>query len=355
MQYSFPVNRTTNPKQKPDPNNLVFGATFSDHMFEMSYNTEKGWHDGKIVPYAPLVLDPSVAVLHYAQAMFEGLKAYRAEDGRVLLFRPEKNAERTNVTNERMCIPEIDETLMVEAIKKIVETDQDWIPEAEGTSLYIRPFIIATDTYLGLRPSQTFKFYIILSPVGDYYKGGLSPTKILVEDKYVRAVVGGTGFAKVGGNYAASVKSLEEANKKGYSQVLWLDGVERKYVEEIGTSNAFFQIDGEIVTSPLTGTILPGITRDSVILLLKHWGIKITEKRFTIQDVYDAHAAGKLGEVFATGTAAVISPVGELCWKDQIITINNNEIGEISRKLYDAITGIQRGKIKDEFGWTVEV
>ena len=355
MQYSFPVTRTTNPKQKPDPSNLVFGTVFSDHMFEMSFNPDKGWHDGKIVPYGPIVLEPSTAVFHYAQEMFEGLKAYRSDDGRILLFRPEKNAKRTNITNGRMCIPEIDETLMVEAIKKIVEVDQDWIPEAEGTSLYIRPFIIATDTFLGLRPSQTFKFYIILSPVGNYYKGGISPTKILVEDKYVRAVVGGTGFAKVGGNYAGSIKAQEEAIIKGYNQVLWLDGVERKYVEEIGTSNAFFKIDGEVVTSPLTGTILPGITRESVIQLLRHWGVKVTEKRFTIQDVYDAHASGKLEEVFATGTAAVISPVGELCWKDQIITINDNEIGEISRKLYDAITGIQRGKIKDEFGWIVEV
>jgi branched-chain amino acid aminotransferase len=355
VMYDFPVTRTVNPKKKPDPKSLVFGTVFSDHMFEMSFNHDKGWHDGKIVPYGPIMLEPSTTVFHYAQEMFEGLKAYRYEDGRVVLFRPEKNAERTNVTNERMCIPKIDVSLMVEAIKQVVAVDKDWIPEAEGTSLYIRPFIIATDPYLGLRPSQTFKFFIILSPVGNYYQGGISPTKILVEDKYVRAVVGGTGFAKVGGNYAASIKAQEEALARGYNQVLWLDGVERKYVEEIGTSNAFFKIDGEIVTSPLTGTILPGITRDSVIQLLKHWGMKVTEKRFTIQEVYDAHAAGKLEEVFATGTAAVISPVGELCWKDQIITINNNEIGEVSQKLYDAITGIQKGKIKDEFGWIVEV
>ncbi len=352
---SFPVIRTTNPKQKPDPNNLVFGTTFSDHMFEMSYNPDKGWHDGKVVPYGPVALEPSAAVFHYAQAMFEGLKAYRADDGRVLLFRPEKNAERTNWTNERMCIPEIDENLMIDAIKKVVEVDQDWIPEAEGTSLYIRPLIIATDCYLGLRPSFTYKFYVILAPVGNYYKGGIRPTKILVEDKYVRAVPGGTGSVKVGGNYAGSLKAEGIAQGKGFNQVLWLDGVERKYVEEIGTSNAFFKINGEIVTPALNGTILPGITRDSVIQLLRHWGIKVTEKRFTIQDVYDAHAAGKLEEVFATGTAAVISPVGEFCWKDQTITINDNEFGEIARRLYDAITGIQRGKIKDEFGWTVEV
>lgn len=355
MQYSFPVTRTTNPKPKPDPDKLVFGTVFTDHMFEMSYSNDRGWHAAKIVPYGPIVLEPSTAVFHYAQEMFEGLKAYRYEDGRVVLFRPEMNAKRANVTNDRMCIPPIDEKLMVEAIKTVVDIDRDWIPDAEGTSLYIRPFIIATDKFLGLRPSQSFKFYIILSPVGNYYQGGISPTKILVEDKYVRAVVGGTGFAKVGGNYAASIKAQEEALKKGYNQVLWLDGIERKYIEEIGTSNAFFKIDGEILTPPLTGTILPGITRDSVIQLLKHWGETVREERFTILDVYDAHTAGKLDEVFATGTAAVISPVGELCWKDQVISINNNEIGAVSGKLYDAITGIQRGKIEDEFGWIVEV
>lgn len=355
MKVSFPVTKTTTPRQKPNSRELVFGTIFSDHMFEMSYSPEKEWHDGKIVPYGPIMLEPSTAVFHYGQEMFEGLKAYKADDGRILLFRPEKNADRINVTNERICIPKVDPELMVEAIRQVVTVDQDWIPEADDTSLYIRPFIIATDPYLGVRPSKTFKLYIILSPVGPYYKGGLAPTKILVEDKYVRAIIGGTGYAKVGGNYAASLKAQEEAIKKGYSQVLWLDGIERSYVEEIGTSNAFFKIDGEIFTSPLTGTILPGITRDSVLQLLKHWGENVTEKRFTIQEVYEAHASGKLDEVFATGTAAVISPVGELCWKEQVITINNNEIGDISRKLYDEINAIQRGRTTDTFGWVVEV
>lgn len=355
MKYSFPVTRTDKPKPKPDPQNLVFGTQFSDHMFEMTYNPDQGWHDGKIVPYAPIILDPSTAIFHYAQGMFEGLKAYRAEDGRILLFRPEKNAQRTTVTNERICIPALEEDLVVEAIKAVVDVDRDWVPDAEGTSLYIRPFIIATEPYLGVRPSSTFKLYIILSPVGPYYQGGMKPTKILVEDKYVRAMVGGTGFAKVGGNYAASLKAQEEAIKKGYAQVLWLDGIKREYVEEIGTSNAFFKIGGEVITPPLSGTILPGITRDSVLHLLRHWGIKTTEKKFKIQDVYEAHAAGKLEEVFATGTAAVISPVGELCWKDQAIVINNNEIGELSRKLYNELTAIQYGKAMDEFGWVVKI
>jgi len=355
LGYHFPVYNTISPKEKPAQDQLAFGTIFTDHMFEMSYDEDKGWHDGKVVPYGPIHLEPSSMVLHYGQEMFEGLKAYKAEDGRILLFRPVKNAERTNATNERMCMPQIDPKLMVEAIKKIVEVDKDWIPKALGTSLYIRPFIIATDPYLGVRPSKTYKFYIILSPVGAYYKGGLSPTKIFVEDEYVRAVAGGTGFAKVGGNYAASLKAQVKANEKGYTQVLWLDGVERKYVEEIGTSNAFFKIDGEIITPPLTGSILPGITRDTVIQLLKNWEIKITEKRFTIQEVYEAHSKGILEEVFATGTAAVISPVGELCWKDQVITINKNEIGDISQRLYDTITGIQTGRILDTFGWTEEV
>lgn len=355
MEYQFSIKRTPNPKEKPDQNNLAFGTCFTDHMFEMSYDIDKGWYDGKVVPYSPICLDPSTMVFHYGQEMFEGLKAYRTESGEINLFRPEKNAQRTNVTNQRMCMPEIDEDLMVEAIKTIVKVDQDWVPTLEGTSLYIRPFIIATDPFLGVRPSNTYKFLIILSPVGAYYKGGLQPTKIFVEDEYVRAVSGGTGSAKVGGNYAGSLIAQQKAQQKGYTQVLWLDGVERKYVEEIGTSNAFFKIDGEVFTPPLTGSILPGITRDSVIHLLKHWGVKVTEKRLTIQDIYDAHAEGKLEEVFATGTAAVISPVGELNWKDQPITINNKEIGELSQRLYDTITGIQTGKVKDEFGWIVKI
>lgn len=351
----FPVTLTENPKPKPDSSSLVFGRVFTDHMFEMSYNQEKGWHDGKIIPFAPLVLHPATAVLHYCQMMFEGLKAYRCADGRIILFRPEKNAERTTITNERSCIPHLDEELIVRAIKETVRVDRDWVPDAEGTSLYIRPFIIATDIYLGVCPSKTYKFYIILSPVGPYYEGGLKPTKILVEDYYVRAVVGGTGFSKVGGNYAASLKSQQEAMEKGYQQVLWLDGLERRYVEEIGTSNAFFKINEEVVTSPLTGTILPGITRDSVIQLLRDWGVKITERRLTIDEVFEAAGMGELEEVFATGTAAVISPIGELRWKDQVVKINHSGVGELSQKLYDTITGIQTGRLEDKYGWTMEV
>lgn len=353
MKYEFPVFKTDNPKTKPDTDNLEFGTEFTDHMFEMKYSEEKGWHEGRIVPYAPITLEPAAAVFHYAQEMFEGLKAYKTKDGRVLLFRPDMNAKRTNKTNERMCIPIMDEELYVEAIKQVVDVDKDWIPEKPGTSLYIRPFIIADEPFLGVRASKTYRFYIILSPVGPYYKEGLAPTKIFVEDEYVRATPGGTGFAKIGGNYAAGLKSQEKAHAKGYSQVLWLDGAERKYVEEIGTSNAFFVIDDEIVTAPLEGTILPGITRDSVIHILKEEGYKVSEKRMTIDELYKAYDDGKVKEIFATGTAAVISPVGELCWKDKKIIINKGNIGQLSQHLYDTLSGIQLGDREDKFGWTV--
>lgn len=355
MKHEFTVTKTTNPKQKPDPDTLAFGQVFSDHMFLMNYTEGKGWYDGRIVPYQPIPLDPAAVVFHYGQEMFEGLKAYKSGDGKTMLFRPDKNAERTNNTNDRMCIPKMDPELYIEAVKAVVKVDEDWIPRKEGTSLYVRPFIIGTEAFLGVRSSNEFLFIIILSPSGPYYKDGLAPTKIFVEDEYVRAVPGGTGYAKIGGNYAGALKSQEKAHNLGFSQVLWLDGVERKYVEEIGTSNAFFIIDGEVITAPLAGTILPGITRDSVIQLLKSWGAKVTERRLSIEELFQAHQAGKLDEVFATGTAAVISPVGELRWKDKDIIINKGEIGEISQKLYDTLTSIQLGKIKDEFGWTVEV
>lgn len=355
MKYNFPITKTTQPKTKPDPDTLRFGQVFTDHMFIMEYTTEKGWHNGRIKPYAPLQLDPAAAVFHYAQEMFEGLKAYKAKDGKVLLFRPDMNAKRTSNTNERMCIPHVDEDLFVEAIKAVVDVDKDWIPNKKGTSLYIRPFIIADEPFLGVRPSEHYLFMIILSPVGPYYEGGLKPTRIYVENEFVRATPGGTGFAKIGGNYAAGLKSQEKAHESGYEQVLWLDGVERKYVEEIGTSNAFFKIGDEVITAPLTGTILPGITRDSVINLLKQWGIKVTEKRMTIDEVFSAGKNGELVEMFATGTAAVISPVGELSWKDEKITINNGEIGELSQKLYDELYGLQIGEVEDKLGWTVEV
>ena len=349
------ITKTTTPKVKPDPATLGFGEVFTDHMFILDYNEGQGWHDPVIIPYGPIALDPAAAVFHYAQEMFEGLKTYLGDDGVLRLFRPDMNAKRTNKTNVRICIPTIDEDLYVEAIKAMVEIDRDWVPDYPGTSLYIRPFIIASEPFLGVRPSTEYKFMIILSPVGPYYKEGLAPTKIYVEDKYARSAEGLTGNAKIGGNYAISLKSQVEAHEKGFSQVLWLDGRERKYVEEIGTSNAFFVIDGEVFTAPLTGTILPGITRDSTIRILRDKGITVREERFTIDEVYSAAEAGKLSEVFASGTAAVISPVGEMLWQDKHIMINNGEIGALSQELYDTITGIQSGALPDPYGWTVKL
>lgn len=356
MSYEIKFEKNMNPKQKPqDQNKLGFGQTFSDHMFVMDYTEGKGWHDPRIIPYGPLSLDPATMVFHYGQAIFEGLKAYKTKDGRILLFRPRKNMERINLSNNRICIPQIDEDLCVEAVKKLVEIEKDWIPTAEGTSLYIRPFIISTDSCLGVRPSKTYKFIVIVSPSGAYYPTGINPVKIYVENEYVRAVKGGTGSAKTSGNYAASLKAQDLAHEKGYMQVLWLDGVERKYIEEVGAMNVFFKVGGEIITPSLEGSILPGITRDSVIQLLRSWGLKVTERRITVQELFDAHAEGKLEEVFGTGTAAVISPVGEMCWADKCIMIADNKIGEISAKLYDNLTGIQYGRYEDKLNWMTEV
>ena len=349
------VVKTTAPKARPDSSNLGFGQYFTDHMFIMDYTEGMGWHDPQIVPYGPLSFEPSCMVFHYGQAIFEGLKAYKTKEGKVLLFRPEKNMARVNVSNERICIPPIDIDFAVEATKQLVNMDSDWIPTEKETSLYIRPFIIATDPFVGVRPSNKYLFMIILSPSGSYYKEGINPVNIYVEDKYVRAVKGGIGFAKTPGNYAASLKSQMEAKQKGFAQVLWLDGVERKYIEEVGTMNVFFVIDGEVITPELNGSILAGITRDSTIELLKDKGYKVTERKLSIHEVYDAQAAGRLDEAFGTGTAAVISPIGGLTWNDNSITINNGNIGPISKIIYDTITGIQCGDLDDKYGWTVEV
>lgn len=355
MNQKISIQKTQNPKVKPDQKNLGFGQYFSDHMFILDYNKDKGWHDPRIVPYGPLPMDPSTMVFHYGQAIFEGLKAYKSKNGKINLFRPEMNMKRINNSNQRMSIPPIDEEAAVEAVKTLVSIDRDWIPTEPGTSLYIRPFIIATDPYLGVRASNTYKFIIILSPSGAYYPSGINPVKILIEDEYVRAVRGGTGFAKTPANYAASLKAQEIAHDKGYVQVLWLDGVERKYIEEVGSMNVFFKIGDEVVTPSLDGSILPGITRDSCIRLLKHWGLKVSERKLSVQELYDAHAAGKLVEAFGTGTAAVISPIGELNWDGNVITVAEGKIGELSAKLYDTITGIQNGELKDELNWITEI
>ncbi|MBR4014235.1 MAG: branched-chain amino acid aminotransferase [Clostridia bacterium] len=343
-------------KAKPDWNALGFGKYFTDHMFIMDYDKGMGWHDARIVPYQNLSLDPACMVFHYAQEMFEGLKAYRTPNGEIQLFRPDKNIERMNNTNTRLCIPHLEPSDVLDALKALVSVEKEWVPTAEGTSLYIRPFIIATDVQLGVHPSKSYKFMIILSPVGSYYPEGIKPVKIFVEREYVRAVKGGTGYAKVGGNYACSLIGQEKAEQMGYSQVLWLDGLEHKYIDEVGAMNVFFVIDGTVVTPALEeGNILPGVTRASCIQLLKSFGYKVEERKLSLDEVIDAYNAGKLNEAFGTGTAAVVSPMGLLDTGDVQMTINNGEIGEVAQKLYDTLTGIQWGRVSDDFGWTVKV
>ena len=350
------IELTDTPKAKPsDESNLGFGHVFTDHMFIMDYETGKGWHNARIIPYQDLVLSPASMCLHYGQEIFEGLKAYRTAEGKVQLFRPEENFKRMNVSNERMVIPQINEQDALEGLMKLLSIEKDWVPHTEGTSLYIRPFIIAVDPYLGVKPADRYMFIIILSPSGLYYSTGLNPVKIYVESRYIRAVRGGTGFAKTAANYAISLAGQDEAHKQDYEQVLWLDGVEQKYVEEVGSMNIFFVIDGEVITPELTGSVLPGITRKSAIEVCRKMGYKVTERKISIQEIAQAYDAGKLEEVFGTGTAAVISPVGHLKWNDKIMEINNNEIGKISQMLYDTMTGIQWGKLPDEFGWICEV
>ena len=348
------VNKTTTPKEKPHMDNLPFGKIFSDHMFVMDYTEGQGWHDARIVPYAPISLAPAAMVFHYAQEIFEGLKAYKGKDGSVRLFRPYKNFERMNLSADRLAIPKVDVDFCVEALKQLVELDRDWIPEQEGASLYIRPFIIATDEFLGVSPSQTYKFFIICSPSGLYYPEGLDPVKIYVEDTYVRTVRGATGFTKTGGNYASSIKAQVIAHERGYSQVLWLDGVEQKYIEEVGSMNIMFKIDGKIYTAACTGTVLPGVTRRSIIELLKDWGYEVIEGKLAIADVMKAAEEGKLEEVFGTGTAAVVSPVKELDWEGKVANISGGKIGPLTQKLYDTLTGIQWGKLPDTKNWIVK-
>lgn len=350
------IEKTQNPKTKPTAENpLVFGTIFTDHMFILDYEEGRGWFDPRIVPYQPLMMEPSSMVFHYGQSMFEGLKAYKAEDGRILLFRPDKNIERANISNRRLCMPEIPEDLFMQGLLEVVKIDADWIPTREGTSLYIRPFLIATDPYLGVRPSKTYKFMIILSPVGAYYESGLNPVRIWIEDEYVRAVKGGIGEAKTGGNYAAGLLSQEKAHESGYSQVLWLDGVERKYIEEVGAMNIFFKINGTVITPKLNGSILNGVTRNSVIALCREWNIPVEERRVSVDELVGAARTGALEECFGTGTAAVISPVGELRYEDDVMEINGGKIGELSQRIYDTVTGIQTGKIEGPEGWAVVV
>lgn len=342
-------------KEKPKADSLGFGRHFTDYMFVMDYHSDKGWHDPRIIPYQPLTLEPSSMVFHYGQAIFEGLKAYKTEDGSIQLFRPEKNMKRFNESCDRLCIPQLDEEFLLSAIKELILLEKDWVPAGIGTSLYIRPFIFATEPYLGVRPAVQYKLLVILSPVGAYYGDQLSPVKIYVEEHFVRAVVGGVGHVKTAGNYAASLKAQEIAEANGYAQILWLDAKENKYVEEVGSMNIFFKINGEVVTPKLNGSILNGVTRDSVIQLLQYWNVPVREEKISIEEIFAAHERGELEEVFGSGTAAVISPVGELSWNEKTIVINDRQIGELSQRIYDEVTGIQLGKKEDPFNWTVKL
>ncbi len=346
------IIKTTNPKEKPDSSNLGFGKIFTDHMFIMDYSREDGWKNARIVPFGRFEIHPASTVLHYGSEIFEGLKAYRRADGEVQLFRPIENIRRMNNSAERLCLPQIDEDVAMEIYETFVSFEKEWTPSAPGTSLYLRPFMFGNDESLGVHAVHNATFMIIASPVGSYYKEGINPVKIMIEADDVRAVRGGTGYAKCGGNYAASNRAGERAEQKGYSQVLWLDGVERKYIEEVGAMNVMFKINGEIVTPALTGSILPGITRKSCIEVLKKEGYTVSERLLSIDELENAMDNGTLEEAWGCGTAAVVSPIGELAYKDKKFAVNNGEIGEVTQHLYDTLTGIQWGKIEDSFGWT---
>ncbi|MBQ6153891.1 MAG: branched-chain amino acid aminotransferase [Ruminococcus sp.] len=349
------ITKNPNPAEKPDPSTLGFGKIFTDHMFIWSYSREEGWHNARIVPFENLSIHPASTVLHYGSEIFEGLKAYRRADGKVQLFRPIENIRRMNNSAERLCLPQLPEEDALYALEEFVRLEQDWTPSAEGTSLYLRPFMFGNDESLGVHAVHNAEFLIIASPVGSYYAEGINPVKIMIEDEDVRAVRGGTGYAKCGGNYAASNRAGERAELKGYSQVLWLDGVERKYIEEVGAMNVMFKINGEIVTPKLTGSILPGITRKSIIEVLKSEGYNVSERLLSLEELTNAMKDGTLEEAWGCGTAAVVSPIGELCYKDHKYTVCGGKIGELTQHLYDTLTGIQWGKIEDPFGWTVEI
>ena len=349
------ITKNPNPAEKPDPSTLGFGKIFTDHMFMWSYSREEGWHNARIVPFERLSIHPASTVLHYGSEIFEGLKAYRRADGKVQLFRPLENIRRMNNSAERLCLPQMPEEDALFALEEFVRLEQDWTPSQEGTSLYLRPFMFGNDESLGVHAVHNAEFVIIASPVGSYYKEGINPVKIMIEDEDVRAVRGGTGYAKCGGNYAASNRAGERAEQKGYSQVLWLDGVERKYIEEVGAMNVMFKIDGEIVTPKLTGSILPGITRKSIVELLKSEGYNVSERLLSLEELVGAMQNGTLEEAWGCGTAAVVSPIGELCYKDHKYTVCGGKIGELTQHLYDTLTGIQWGKLEDTFGWTVEI
>lgn len=350
------IYKKRNPAEKPkDESKLGFGKIFTDHLYSMYFNPEKGWFKPQILPFKPARISPSASVLHYGQALFEGTKCYRRKDGGLQLFRPADNIARMNKGAERLCMPHIDEEMALEGMKQLVKLDADWVPHSPDTSLYIRPYLIATDPQLGVHASKCYNFSIILSPVGSYYPEGIKPVSIYVEDEYVRAVRGGVGNTKCAGNYAASILAGELAAKKGFTQVLWLDGVHRKYVEEVGSMNIMFAYGKKIITPELNGSILPGITRDSILKLARQMGYETSEERISIDDVIADIKSGKLTEAFGTGTAAVVSPVGRFCYKGETVTVGGGGIGKVTQSLYDELTGIQFGRIPDKNNWIIRL
>jgi branched-chain amino acid aminotransferase len=349
------VKKATKSKiHKVDFSGLGFGDVFTDHMLKMTYGKGK-WNAPKIVPYGPVRIMPALSTLHYGQAVFEGLKAFHCKDGSINVFRLDKHADRFNRSSERLCIPPVDKQTFIDGLIHLIKLDREWVPKQKGYSLYIRPFAFAADSNLGVHVSHTYYFMIILSPVGAYYKEGFNPVKLITATEHARSVEGGMGAVKTAGNYAASLYAAEEAHKKGFTQVLWLDGVHRQYVEEVGTMNVFFLIGDELVTPHLSGTILAGITRDSVIHLAKDWGMKVSERRLPMDEVIKAAQDGTLKEAFGTGTAAVISPVGAISHKGKEFAVNKGKAGPLALKLFDAISGIQYGEKPDKFGWIYKI
>ena len=356
MKYEISITKTAEPKARPtDESKLGFGRIFTDHMFMMDYAADKGWYNGRIVPFGPIAIHPASTVLHYGAEIFEGMKAYRAADGTIRMFRPLENVKRLNQSAERLCLPQLDEEGCLDILNTLVELEKDWVPHNDGTSLYIRPFLFGNDPHLGVHAVKEATFVVICSPVGAYYAEGLNPVKIAIESQDVRAVRGGTGYAKCGGNYAASLRAGQRAEEQGYTQVLWLDGVERKYIEEVGAMNVMFKIGGKIVTPALSGSILPGITRKSCLELLKDWGYTVEERQISVDELFEAAANGSLEEAWGTGTAAVVSPIGQLFYNGSTYTLCDGKIGEVAQKLYDNLTGIQWGKIDDAHGWSYTV
>ena len=349
---NFPITRTAEPKQKPADDQLSFGKSLTDHMFLMDYTEGQGWHSPRILPYGSISMDPATTVLHYGQAIFDGLKAFRGVDGQIRLFRAQRHAERFNKSAQIMCMPELPVDIIRQSFDALVAVDHAWVPHKPGTSLYLRPTIIATDVMLGVHPAHSYLYFLILSPVGSYYKEGVKPVRILASDNHVRAVKGGLGEAKTAANYAASLSGQKEAEQAGYTQVLWLDGVHRKYIDEVGTMNIMIRIGDEVITPPLAGTILDGVTRNSALQLMRDWGLRVSERPITIDEVMQAGRDGTLKEMWGTGTAAVVSPVGTLGYAGEDITINGGQTGELTQKLYDTITGIQYGRSNDAHGWT---